>query len=313
MLSALLGLAGAVVYGGADFLGGLASRRLGAVRVTTVSAFSGLVLLAATYPFVGGVVSGEAVALGAAAGVAAALAVSLLYACLAIGPMSILSPLTAVVSALVPMTIGLVGGERLPLLGWVAIAVALVAVVLVGFVPGKDVERPRPLGLVLAVGAGAMIGLFVAIIDRTPADSGVIPLLVNRAVSGVIMLGALGLGLLVASARRRRSADARAADSGSAGGAAATSAADSASAPLPRWAERALVLAIVGGFADALANLLILLALRAGELTVVSVLTALYPVGTVVLAAVLLRERVSPVQVVGLVLAFVAAGMLALA
>jgi drug/metabolite transporter (DMT)-like permease len=300
MLSATLGLIGAIVYGGADFLGGLASRRLGAVRVTALSAVAGLALIAVALPLIGGTFSAEAVQLGILSGVTGAIALSLLYGCLAIGPMSILSPLTAVVSALVPLTVGLVGGERLSLVGWIAIGIALVAVVLVGFVPEKGAARPRLLGLAMAVGAGAMIGLFLVIIDRTPDDSGLVPLLLNRATSAVIVVTAVLVLVVVTRLRGPRSMD-------------AAPAVGHGPAALPAWAERAVLLAIACGVVDAVANVLLLLALRAGELTVVSVLTALYPAGTVILAAVLLRERVAPVQVVGLVLAFVAAGMLALA
>ncbi|NQX35355.1 DMT family transporter [Herbiconiux sp. VKM Ac-2851] len=305
MLSATLGLIGAIVYGGADFLGGLASRRLGAVRVTALSAVSGLTLIAVALPLIGGTFSAEAVQLGILSGVTGAIALSLLYGCLAIGPMSILSPLTAVVSALVPLTVGLVGGERLSLVGWIAIGIALIAVVLVGFVPEKGAARPRLLGLAMAVGAGAMIGLFLVIIDRTPDDSGLVPLLLNRATSAVIMVSAVVVLVVVTRLRGARSTETAAAGAAGDGG--------HGPAVLPAWAERAVLLAIACGVVDAIANVLLLLALRAGELTVVSVLTALYPAGTVILAAVLLRERVAPVQVVGLVLAFVAAGMLALA
>ncbi|MBF4572748.1 DMT family transporter [Herbiconiux sp. VKM Ac-1786] len=305
MLSATLGLIGAIVYGGADFLGGLASRRLGAVRVTALSAVAGLALIAVALPLIGGTFSAEAVQLGILSGVTGAIALSLLYGCLAIGPMSILSPVTAVVSALVPLTVGLVGGERLSIVGWIAIGIALVAVVLVGFVPEKGAARPRLLGLGMAVGAGAMIGLFLVIIDRTPDDSGLVPLLLNRATSAVIMVSAVVVLVVVTRLRGARSTETAAA--GAAG------AAGHGPGVLPAWAERAVLLAIACGVVDAIANVLLLLALRAGELTVVSVLTALYPAGTVILAAVLLRERVAPVQVVGLVLAFVAAGMLALA
>ncbi|MCS5713904.1 DMT family transporter [Herbiconiux sp. CPCC 205716] len=300
MISATLGLLGAIVYGGADFLGGLAARRLGAVRVTALSAVAGLALIALALPLVGGAFSADAVRLGILSGVTGAIALSLLYGCLAIGPMSILSPLTAVVSALVPFSVGLIAGERLSVLGWIAIGIALVAVVLVGFVPEKGAARPRVLGLAMAVGAGAMIGLFLVIIDRTPDDSGVVPLLLNRATSAVIMVGAAVVLVVGARVRGARRGAVRPRDR-------------DAQARLPGWAERAVLLAIACGVVDAIANVLLLLALRAGELTVVSVLTALYPAGTVVLAAVLLRERVAPVQVVGLVLAFVAAGMLALA
>ena len=80
----------------------------------------------------------------------------------------------------------------------------------------------------------------------------------------------------------------------------------------PGW-RAGLWLAVVCGAIDASANAVLLLGLRIGELTVMSVLTALYPAGTIILAAVVLRERIAPVQVVGLVLALIAAGMLALA
>lgn len=80
----------------------------------------------------------------------------------------------------------------------------------------------------------------------------------------------------------------------------------------PGW-RAGFWLAVVCGAIDASANALLLFGLRIGELTVMSVLTALYPAGTIILAAVVLRERIAPVQVVGLVLALIAAGMLALA
>jgi drug/metabolite transporter (DMT)-like permease len=75
----------------------------------------------------------------------------------------------------------------------------------------------------------------------------------------------------------------------------------------------ALLLALACGVADAAANGLILTGLRLGELSVMSVLVALYPAGTIVLAAVVLKERIAPLQIVGLVLAIAAAGMLSLA
>jgi drug/metabolite transporter (DMT)-like permease len=76
---------------------------------------------------------------------------------------------------------------------------------------------------------------------------------------------------------------------------------------------RAWWLAVACGFVDAAANGLMLLALRIGDLSIVSALTALYPAGTILLAAIVLRERVAAVQWMGLALALVAGGMLALA
>jgi drug/metabolite transporter (DMT)-like permease len=139
-----------------------------------------------------------------------------------------------------------------------------------------------------------MIGAFLILIDLTPDDSGLVPLIANRAVNGVIMFAAVGVIALVALRRSRSETPA-------------------SIGMLSRGWRAGFWLAVVCGMIDASANALLLLGLRIGELTVMSVLTALYPAGTIILAAVVLQERIAPVQVVGLVLALVAAGMLALA
>jgi len=245
------------------------------------------------------------VLLGGLSGVTGALAISLLYGCLAIGPMSILSPTTAVVSAVVPMLAGLVRGERFPLIGYIAIGLALVAIVLVGFVPERGAVRPSAKALLMAIGSGTMIGAFMILIDLTPDDSGLIPLVANRAVNALIMLLVIG-GISALSWRRaRRTVPELAAD--------LLTATAEARAFGRSWWRHGIVLALLGGVIDAGANILLLVGLRLGELTVMSVLTALYPAGTIILAAVVLKERIAPVQIVGLVLAIIAASMLALA
>ena len=329
MLTAVFGLTGAIIFGSADFLGGLAAKRMSSLLVTAVAAASGIVALLIALPFVAGIWSPSAVLWGALSGVSGAIAISLLYACLAIGPMSILSPLTAVVSAVVPMTVGLVGGDRLAPVGYWALGLALLAVVLVGFVPERGAVRPSLLGVLMALGSGTMIGAFMVMIDLTPADSGLVPLVMNRAVNGTIMFSAVGLLTLIALRRRRAlvpawsasasagAASADAAGSTSAGAAGSTSAGAAGSTSDAAPHERStlaigLRLAVACGVIDAMANVLLLLGLRAGDLSVISVLTAMYPAGTILLAAVVLRERIAPVQWLGLALALTAAGMLAL-
>lgn len=302
-MPAVLGLLSAIVYGSADFLGGVASRRIGPIRTTAVGAVSGLVLLLVALPFVGGTWSAAALGWGALSGLAGSVAIGLLYGCLAIGPMSILSPLTALVSAVVPMVWGLVGGDRFGLVGSLALGLALIAVVLVGFVPEKGAVRPSGRALLMAVGAGAMLGVFLILLDQTPRDSGVVPLIANRAVNGAVMWSAVAL-LVYRSAARVDAV-------------ASVDAARPVNAPArvdaPARLERLGVgIAIAGGTIDAFANVLILLGLRLGELTTISVLVGLYPAGTILLAAVVLRERVAPVQWVGLTLAVVAAALLAI-
>ena len=299
MLTVLIGLTSALVYGAADFLGGTASRRTSPVRVTAVAALTGLavmLLAVATVPAFSGYWSGDVIMLGALSGVTGAVAIGLLYACLAIGPMSILSPLTAVVSAIVPLSIGLVGGERLQAIGYVALVLALVAVVLVGFVPEKGAVRPSLRGVLMAIGSGVSIGVFLVIIDQTPDDSGLVPLVVNRAVTAAITFSIVGLLAVMAFSRR------------------SAAVAEPVAAPRPTHAWLpGLRLAIACGIVDAVANAGLLLGVRIGELSIMAVLTALYPAGTIILAAVVLKERIAPVQVVGLVLAVAAGAMLALA
>src|SRR5690554_2452787 len=161
MLTVVLGLGGALLFGASDFIGGIASRVTSPLKVTAVSALTGLVLLSTALAFTGGAWSTEAVAYGALSGVAVGIALALLYTSLAIGPMSILSPLTGLVSALVPMSAGLLRGEQLGLLGYLALGVALVAVVLIGFSPEKAARRPSAKGLITATGAGFMFGVFL--------------------------------------------------------------------------------------------------------------------------------------------------------
>jgi drug/metabolite transporter (DMT)-like permease len=293
MITVLLGVGSALVYGSADFFGGLAARRMSSIFATAVAAFAGLVaVLLIGLPLLGGVWSLETMLLGMLSGVLGAIALALLYACLAIGPMSILSPLTAVVSAIVPLTVGLIGGERLGPLGYVALALALVAIVLVGFTPpGKgelvrNAVRPSLKGVLMAIGSGTAIGAFLIVIDQTPDDSGMLPLVFNRATSSTILFAAVAVLALIAWRR--------------------------GTGPAHRVTRAGILLATICGFLDALANAGLLLGVRLGELSVIAVLTALYPAGTIILAAVVLKERIAVLQYAGLALAIAAAAMLAL-
>ena len=281
LLAALYGLSGAIVYGAADFFGGLASRRLGALRSAGLAAVSGLVVLLLAVPLFGADWSPDALLYGALSGVAGAVGLSLLYGCLAIGPMSVLSPITALVSAVVPLTWGLLRGERVGPLGTVGLVLALVAVVLVAFVPERTAVRATPRGILMALGAGTMIGLFLVLIDAAPDESGLAPLLANRVVNATIMFAAVAVVAL--AGRGSQIVDAR----------------------------RGLWLAVACGALDGTANALLLAGVRTGDLTIMSVLTALYPAGTIALAALVLRERITRVQGSGLALAGVAAVLLA--
>ncbi len=281
-------MSSALVFGSADFLGGLASKRISSLRVTAIAAAVGLVLLLAAYPLIGGKWSTAALLFGGLSGVSGALAITLLYACLAIGPMSILSPVTAVVSAIVPATVGiLVRHDHFGTLGYIAIGFALVAIVFVGFVRDPRAVRPTVRGLSMAALSGAFIGLFLVLIDLTPKDSGLVPLIANRTVNTTIMIATIGVIAIVA---RRR------------GGAAVSVSG--------RW-RPGIRLAVACGIVDAAANCGLLLGIRLGDLTVIAVLTALYPAGTIILAAIVLKERIALIQYFGLALAIAAGALLA--
>lgn len=315
MLTAVLSLTGALVYGAADFLGGLAAKRLSAVLVTAIAAVAGLLVMLAALPLLGGTWAGSDVAWGALSGVVGAVAIALLYASLAIGPMSILSPLTALMSAVTPLLWGtLVGSERFGPLGMWGLGLALVAVVLVGFVPERGAVRPSVKGLAFAVGSGLAIGTYYIVISHTSDESGIVPLVANRVVAATALFAAVAV-LAIAARVRRRSLVAASVPATPAGGGADGAAAAPRLEPSRRLASlrTGIALALAGGVLDAVANVLLLLGIRAGDLAVAAVLGAMYPAGTVILAAIVLRERIAPVQWAGLVLALAAAGLLALA
>ena len=277
MIALLLALGSSIAYGCADFLGGLGARKAHVLRTVMVAAPASLAIELLLWPVLGASFSTGVLGWGAASGVASAAAFALLYRTLAIGPMNVLSPLTALVSAALPVAVGLLQGEHLGAAGLVGLPLALVAVVLVSAGHGAGSARPSRTALLMAFGAGTAIALQLICLHQAPSDSGVAPLLVGRAVASTITLAAAGL-------LRRTLGPER-----------------------PAYA-----MAATAGVLDSLANLLFLLASRSGDLAVVAVITALYPAGTVLLARGVLAERIHRGQLVGLGTAAVAVSLLAL-
>ncbi|CAB4559786.1 MAG: EamA family transporter [Actinobacteria bacterium] len=294
MLTAILGLLTAITYGSADFFAAIASRKVRVVVVTAVASLSGLIVLLLLLPFLGGTFSEQAIFWGLMGGFSSVVALLALYASLALGPISIISPLGALVSAIVPAAIGVaLLGESFSILGWAAIALALVAVVLVGFVPpssnaGKEVLMPKPRAIVLAIIAGAGIGVAVTSLARSPVDSGIAPIIVMRTTAAVL----LGLIVLFGVLRGQKSA------------------AEGNTQPLT---SKVWLTVAAAGVLDAGANIFFTLASRSGTLTVVGVLTALYPLGTILLARLVLKEHVATTQKVGIAISLTASLLLALA
>ena len=289
MLTTALGFATALVYGFADFFGAVAARRINPVLVTLVSGVTGLGFLVSLTGIFGARFDAATIAWGVAAGAASAFAMTCLYASLAIGPISILSPLGAVVSAIVPAMVGFALGDRFSWIGWVALVLILVAVVFVGFIPGAEVRLPSARGLLLGLGAGVGIGAVLICLNAAPGDSGLGPVILMRGVSAAL-LGLLLVAKLVKSGLRTQLIAAQA-------------------------SKRFWVAVGAAGIMDASANLFFLLATRVPDatLTVVSVLTALYPLGTIVLARLILNERIARVQLFGILLALTGSAILSIA
>ncbi|MFH8738208.1 EamA family transporter [Streptomyces sp. NPDC017964] len=277
MIALLLALGSSLAYGCADFLGGLGARKAHVLRTVMVAAPASLAVELLLWPVLGASFSPAALGWGAASGVASAAAFALLYKTLAIGPMNVLSPVTALVSAALPVGVGLMQGERLGMAGLLGLPLALAAVVLVSAGHGAGSARPSRTALLLALGAGAAIALQLIFLHQAPSDSGVAPLVIGRAVSSAVTLVAAGI------MHRRLGPE-----------------------------KPAYAMSAAAGVLDSLANLLFLLAARSGDLTVVAVITALYPAGTVLLARKVLAERIHRGQLVGLGTAAVAVSLLAL-
>ncbi|NEM89769.1 DMT family transporter [Galbitalea soli] len=292
VLVVVLSLSAALVYGASDFLGGAAAKRLNVVSATTLNYALAAVVILLALPFVGGRWSGGAVSSGAIGGVLAIVGLLAFYAVLAIGPMSLLSPLIALIQATVPIAIAAFSGQGLSALAWVAIGVAVIAIVLISPPRVEGTVRITPRAAVLAVFSGIALGFSLVALDAAPIDSGIVPALWE------IIVGLGVLAILLAGLRLTRGR--------LSGPLVETAARDHA----PGSARRAWLASAASGALLGAANCFIVIALHLGDLAVVAVLITTYPVATVVLAATVFRERIAPVQVVGIVLVIAAALLL---
>jgi drug/metabolite transporter (DMT)-like permease len=281
-MAALLALVSALCYGVSDFSGGLAARRVAASTVVLVSnAFSLLLAVLAVALLPGSLYSATDMAWGVAAGAVGLLGVVLLYRGLAIGPMSVVAPLTAVLSAVVPVVVGVARGERPGAVAVIGVVLAVPAMALISREPRREHAARLSRGaLVSALCAGVSFGGFYVLLAQTGSHGGAWPLVGQRAASVVILLA-----LATAAVLRRTAA-------------------------LPD--RSALRLGLVAGATDFAANLAYVLATHRGLLALVAVISSLYPATTLLLARGLLQERVGRQQVAGLVLAVVAVALIAL-
>ncbi|MGB5846486.1 MAG: DMT family transporter [Anaerolineales bacterium] len=272
----LLGLSSAFSWGAGDFSGGYASKRTSAYSVVVMSQFVSLVILSVgVYLINAGPFSLEAAFLGAIAGLCGSAGLVALYTGLARGPMGVVAPVTAVVAAVVPVLFSIfqIGiPEPTDLIG---IMIALGAVWMIS--SGKKEANVHIEDLGLSVFAGLGFGLFFILIAKASAQAVLWPLIFARSSS---IIAILLVGLLL-----RR---------------------------IERPALDQLPIIALSGIFDTGGNIFYILATRYGRLDIAAVLSSLYPAATVFLAWMILKEKISRRQWVGVVLVFTAVILIAI-
>lgn len=273
LITALCGLAASLCWGSGDFCGGFASRRVNPSTVVTMAYSAGLVLLIGLAliwrePFPGQ----EDMLWGGIAGLVGAIGLVSFYSALSIGRMGIIAPTSAVLTAGLPVLFSALT-EGLPsLLQFGGFALALLAIVLVSRPEGAR-QRPRGIGLALLAGCG--FGCFFILISRVSHNATYWPLAAARLTSVLSLL-------MMALFRKQQTI------------------------PQRKAVRKVMPLILLAGSLDAVGNAFFVLAAHSGRLDVAAVLAGLYPAATVLLASIVLRERVTRVQGIGILLALIA-------
>jgi drug/metabolite transporter (DMT)-like permease len=284
-VNALLALLSSALWGSADFVGGLVSRRLRPVVVVAVSQTLAFVVIGVWVLAIGAWHDPHGyLPWAAAAGVVGPLALVAFYGALASGTMGVVAPIAAA-GVVVPVLIGLASGDRPSVLQYAGIVLAILGVVLAsgpelrasGGGPGPTTAQAR--AVVLALVAAVGFGFVLWFVSRAGRTSVPMTLVTQRGVSATTM----GVVLLFTAARR----SARPPGASFEGG------------------LRLRDLPILGavGLVDAAANGTFAQASRTGLLALVSVLGSLYPVATALLARGILKERLQPIQLKGVTIA----------
>lgn len=264
------GLLASMSWGTADFNGGIASRRLPAVAVVAVAHLLGLLLLLAI-----AVLSGETIppatdfVWGALAGVAGTVGLVSFYQALSYGRMGIAAPLVAVLAVSVPLVVGVAANGLPPAVQLGGFALGLGSLILVSYSDGR---LPDQKTLLLALAGGIGFGIFLLFIDRVESHTVFWPLVAARATSASVLL------LITRAARLEWK---------------------------PRDQRHWLTI-LAAGLLDVFGNVFFMLATRAGRLDIAAVVSSLYPAMTVLLAWMFLKERLSRIQMIGIVAALIA-------
>jgi drug/metabolite transporter (DMT)-like permease len=277
-MAVLLGLLVAAFFGFGDFCGGMASKQMSSLRVLVRSQPFALAASLVVALAVGGHPTTADIVRALLVGVASVGGLGLLYRGLAIGPMGVVAPLTAAGSAVIPVAWGLIKGEELTLVTGTGVAVILMAIVLLA--RSGDTSKTSTVhasSIVLALAAGACFGTGVILLASTSKHGGVWPAMFER-------ISLFAVALLLARATNQ---------------------------PKISINRRTAVFIAGNIIGDVTATVLLIVATRRGLLAIVAPLQALYLAVTVLLARVLLHERLRHIQRVGMVLAL--GGIIALA
>jgi drug/metabolite transporter (DMT)-like permease len=276
VLAVIYGLASALTWGAGDFSGGLATRRVNPYVVVAISQGVGLFLLLALALLLGEPLPPqEDLMWGALAGLAGGIAILLLYRALAVGQMGIAAPITAVLAAVGPVIFSAFTEGAPSQLQLAGFAIAVLGVWLLSR-PSGPLGKPQGIGLAVLSGLG--IGAFLILLDQAGTTALYWPLVAARTASLTMMTALVLLNRKAANFPRRGT----------------------------------LLVVLLSGVMDAAGNAFFVLAAQVGRLDVATVISSLYPASTILLAAVVLKERVTRLQVVGIVAALAAIALIAL-
>ena len=276
MTAIILALMCAFSYGVADFWGGLATRRGSIWKVLPIIVAAGILTLGLAVPFLGATFSRGAILAGIAAGLSGTVGYIFLMYGLALGPMSVVAPISAVMGSIIPFAVGLLRGETLSTLGFIGAGLALVSIVLVSRSTADATHPVTAKAVIVAIIAGLGIAGYFLGISGGPDDSGLAPVIIGRLVTG-------GIFIVIAIAKWKTI----------------------------REGAIDYKLAIASGSLDVVGGATFMLATRAGDLVLVAVVAALYPAFTVLLARFILHERMERHQLIGLLSAGAAVALLA--
>ena len=298
--SLVLAFSAAVAWGASDFLGGITTRTVSVLRVLAVSQTCGLAVISAVF-----LVTGARLPLGAAileaalAGVCAVVALAMLYLALAAGRSAMVGPIAAS-GVIIPVIVGLVEGNTLRPATATGMVLAGVGVVCSSWEPsarqGAEVGEHRLVVTMLAIGAALTTGGYLTLIKAASASSSLGTIEVLKLTASVFAV--LALAATRSPGRRRRAQLGERAGAG-------------ASVELPRSAVLWLLLVGVG-VADVGAEILYATSTLHGQLSVVSMISGLYPVITIGLFIGIYNERVNAVQLIGAVGAIAGLSLIAI-